>query len=215
MPNYRAQVIFQGRTMVPEDRFVNTFHFSGVGNKVTDGTTIAARLAALYNTAGGTPAQKIGDCLSPFVDTAAEIRIYDLAEPEPRVPFTVGLTVAPGTTGTVALPEEVAVCVSFKADPPHTPRRRGRVFLGPLTNAWLTSPGTSGPPVRLAASATARLADLFETHMLVPSNSTTLKWVIHSPSSGLFPIVTSGHIDDALDSVRKRGPDSAARTVFP
>ena len=214
MPNYRAQVIFQGRTGIPEDRFVNTYHFSGVGTISTDGATIQNRLQALYTTDGGTPSHSIVEGMSPFCDNTMEIRIYDLADAEPRVPLVEEIAVTHGTVGAVQLPEEVAICVSFMAAPPRTPRRRGRVFLGPLTSAWQNAPGATATPLRVTAASQARLRDLFVTHMLEPSNTTALKWVIRSPSSGLFPIVVDGFVDDAFDVIRGRGPDPTARTEF-
>lgn len=62
-------------------------------------------------------------------------RIYDLADPEPRAPVHDSTWDFSSTPTGESLPSEIALCISFKADPEsgvEPARRRGRLYFGPL-----------------------------------------------------------------------------------
>ena len=213
MPNYRAMAILQGRSGLPEDRFVNTFHFSGTGSHEADDDLIVARLTNFYTEPAINTGNPLGQFLSNYLTDDLEIRTYNLSDPEPRVPIT---TVISGALDARAenrdLPEEVALCLSFKADPPETPRRRGRVYVGPFNVTAVTPEAAAGGPGRPNESLVNTLVGL--GNALLASSQNNPRWVIHSPTTGLFPIVTNGWVDNSFDTQRRRGVAPSSRVEF-
>src|SRR6185436_8786686 len=129
-----AQVEFDHVSGLPEDKSVNTFHFSNPSGAIGSGHAgeITDRIAAAYNQA--TAGLKILDILGGQLSGQWRIKVYDLGDTEPRVPKINEAQTAFTPSGT-SLPAEVAICVSYQALPQSgNPQasRRGRVFLGPL-----------------------------------------------------------------------------------
>jgi hypothetical protein len=205
----RAAVTFQGGTNLPEDRFVNTFWFNHADYVSADyaANVVAPVLDNLYMTtyAGNT----IGSYLSPFVSRAAQIRFYNMADAEPRQPqvrlFTLPASIA---SGSGALPEECAICCTFHGDPPITPSRRGRVYIGPLSSFAF---GIASTTVPTRVDANFRASAVLAFKALADAN---VGWVVHSPKHGTNTIVRAGYIDNAADIQRRRGPENTARTVW-
>jgi hypothetical protein len=126
------------------------------------------------------------------------------------------------------VPEEVATCLSYKAEPVvNVPpsRLRGRIFLGPLASDALEIVGGA---VRVKQNyRTAILASAKESLM----NSQTFPWVVFSRGKGTPPNPAKGTagtadwtpfvanvnqawMDDAPDTIRSRGAKPTARTVI-
>lgn len=204
----RAQVRFQGDTNTPEDVYVNTFHFNtgSAGHTQAVCDAIADDLEEFYTAStplGGTPVKGfMGPSIASF-----ELRTYDLADPEPRVPFIGVMTW--GVAGSDnPFPTEVAVVLSLQAAPPITPSRRGRLYIGPLNvNA---SAGATGSDARVETAFRNTLAQ--NAYRLM--TEATYEWVIHSPTTNTNPLVAGGFIDNAFDIVRGRGHEATARTLW-
>jgi hypothetical protein len=201
----KAMVIFQGGTNVPEDRFVNTFHFDSTATTLQLGADlIHVPLTAWWN---GPVGDNLGKAMPAFVSRTVDVRYYDMGQAEPRVPYQKAITL--GTPiAAMALPEEVAVCATFHGVPPITPSRRGRVFLGPLS-AYASDSGTATTPIRvigayrtLACNAMKQLADA------------NVGWSVYSPKNLTLTEVTGGYCDNAFDTIRKRGMKTSARTTW-
>lgn len=218
MPGYmRVQAVFQGATNVPEDRFINTFHFEwfGAGATYADQSPIIAQAVDDFYTSEGSNARSLDQLMSPFI-VSATINTYDLSLPEgEREPTTYTLELAT-TSVTPNFPEEVAVCLSLAGAPPVTPRRRGRLFFGPLVaDSDVVVYGNATTPTRVnitsAQSVGVTLAERAETL----ASSELFNWCIRSvtPSENFVAIV-AGHVDDAFDTIRKRGPDTSARLTW-
>lgn len=209
----RAQLVLQGGTALPEDRFVNTWHFDAVGDAETEADALTARLEDFYAGTNGGTQVAVGTFLSEFVSRTAEVRCYNLADPTPRVPTTRTFTLPahPGASN-VDLPEEVAIVLSLEAEPPITPRRRGRLYIGPL-NATAVGGGTTTTPARVDVQA--RQALVQAATRVLDGNASGAAWVIYSPTSGLSPSVATGFCDDAFDTQRRRGPSPTGRLTFP
>jgi hypothetical protein len=225
----RAMCIFQGKSGLPEDRFVNVFHFDTlVATKAFAEDWIADHLVSFYagDPDGAGTALSVGSYFSPYVDRAAnkaEIRVYDLADPQPRVPYIRNFTLpAPAASSTSGLPEEVAACLSFKAAPPVTPRKRGRIYFGPLVSGVTVMP-TGLVGTRLDAAIRTSLTSAAVTH-LCQTVSGDPRWSIYSDpgphpdtpdeprAAGLYHVV-SVWADDAFDVQRRRGPVASVRTT--
>src|SRR5688500_14944505 len=161
MPRVRAQVVLQGATNIPEDRFVNVFHFdSPAVDLEMAGFDLAGPLHQFYGDQAATiPGDGVGRILSEFVVRPYEIRWYNLDEPEgSRVPeITPGLLPAYTSSTNGDLPEEMAVCLSLEGPPPVTPRKRGRLYFGPL-KAETRVDATTTVPTRVNGSTLADLA---------------------------------------------------------
>lgn len=194
--------IINGNSGMPEDRFVNTWHFIGddeVGmaewaDDIKDELdTFYGALAAFFN---GT---YLGE---------GEYRCYDLADPEPREPTVLTHGWTPGSS-TVPLPFEVASCASFYSFR-NIPRQRGRVYLGPLAGNASVSDTIRGP-IPSAPFRTA-VADAMEAMANDASNS--VRWAVYSPTDGIARQITAGWVDDAWDTQRSRGPEPTARTSW-
>lgn len=213
----RAQAVFQGATNLPEDRFVNTFHSEWSG-AFTDYDTARIDWAVAVETfylVAGSNGRSVAQLMSPFI-SSMQIITYNMDLPEgEREPSVLNSTwVDPGGTNT--FPEEVAVCLTLHGEPPITPRRRGRLFIGPLmadtdvrTNASNTMPnrvniGAGQSIGSTLAFAAARLRD-----------HANQNWCIRStvPTENYVPIA-GGWIDNAFDTQRRRGPDPTARLVW-
>lgn len=205
VPNYTAQVSLQALSGLPTDRFVNTFHFSGTGTLATDGDEIAARLNDFYlgATVGtGTICRYLANAI-----IGGTIKVYDMADAEPRIPNENPVGSLDTRASAVDLPREVALVLSLHGVPPITPRRRGRLFIGPLNTGALD---TSGKPLGDFMNSLRRAQE-----RMMAQDDNDLRWVIYSPTTGLFPFVTAGWVDEAWDTMRSRGEEAAARYVVP
>lgn len=210
MPHVKTQVVLQGATNVPEDRFITTWHFNTGLDFSSSATNIHIALAKVIGTTTEINANGLHQYLSEFVLRPFEMRHYDMTQAQPRVPIistAVLPAYAPGSSAS-DLPEEVAACLSFHGDAPVTSRTRGRVFWGPL-NTMARTDASTGAPVRTS--------DTFQTqaaNALTVLAGDTVNWSVYSPTGLTLTRVTGGFIDNALDTQRRRGPKTTARTVW-
>lgn len=210
MPDYRAMVIFENASGIPEDRFVNTFYWrASIAGQQDD---IFTALEGFYNSTHAPGTQPLRYWLSPVVNRGSnlsQVRVYDLADPEPREPtvFTWTLGVSDGTGG---LPNEVACVASFFADR-NLPRARGRIYFGPLTRGSMSSDVGDqrvGSGLRNALlGACQNMANL--------GGGGAITWMQRSTVTGALSAVTGGWIDDAFDTQRRRGQDASNRITWP
>lgn len=208
----RTQAVFQGLSQLPEDRFINTFHFRHVDGApgITDADVleIDARLTAFYNTAGGSGNAIMTYLSSEIVKTAesSSFRSYDLGEAHPREPHISTWTLA-ANADAARLPTEVAVCGSFYGSR-NIPRQRGRIYVGPLNLSGLAQ-NTGRPAGNLMVAIT-------EAMQYLATSGTLLDWVTYSTvaANGSWTAVTDGWCDNAFDTQRRRGIDPSTRTVW-
>lgn len=209
----RAQAVFQGASLLPEDRFVNTFTFR-TGNLgedpvvAGDFTTIAAALVDFYNVAGpsGNSVQRYMSADIVRSADAAEIRMYDLGNLHPRPPHVVEWTVGANALNT-RLPSEAAIVGSFYGFR-NIPRQRGRIYVGPLNLDALNQ--ANGRPADGARQAIAEaMGDLI-------GSTGVIDWVVLStvPPGFTSIKVSNGWVDNAFDTQRRRGIATTSRIVF-
>lgn len=229
MPYLRAQVVLPGSSNLPEDVFINTFHFQTQSATVTEAENIVAALKDLYTLAapGGSPANApIGQWIGGVVKrdaNACKIKVYDLEEPKPRPILHTGQFTMTGTsTGyTQDLPAEVALCATFWGVA-NRPRTRGRVYLGPWGN-HASGAGTNGrsiPIIGLRQSIAASFGRLINIsgatfQLCVFSRGVyQIDGVVQPVTEQLYTPVTDGWVDDAWDTQRRRGQEATTRTTF-
>lgn len=211
-----AQVVLPRVSGLPEDVVTNTFHFNrNITPYVDAAPLIHAALVNFYNDLT-VPASTFPICT--FINDqisrtsgACETRIYDgSVAPNLRTPTITTWTL--GAVGnTTSYPAEVAACLSFKntvsVGTPE-PRRRGRVFIGPL-NSDAVGAESAGDP-RPDSTFVSRLLDAGER--LHDDLAPDIAWVVYSPSGNFMLPVTDLWVDNAFDTQRRRGAKATART---
>jgi len=210
MAKFIAQVSLQRDTGIPADVVVNTWHFESDNDFDTNAESLAARLQSFYSSISGRlGAQLSGD---------GEVNLYDYDDPKPRVPkWTEAITVTPNSG---VLPAELCICLSMDAAMVSggvKARRRGRIFLGPLSeNTMAYSAGQ--PDVRVAATTITEILDAAET--LATDAAGTPRLAVYSPQTKAtggtddqaWNDVVRLSVDDAFDIQRRRGTAPLGRT---
>jgi len=216
---YRVLAELATDSALPEDVVVNTWHFASYD--VIPGTTpqdtandMFDQLVSFYNnmTANLAPATITG---------AITLTAYDLNDPTPRVPVHTRAFTANAGAG-AALPHEVAMCLSMKADVPsgaNARRRRGRVYIGPIKQA-VAEQGIG--KVIITQAQRDGLVDMARIAFHNALIGTDPYLCIYSPTTDAagasladsFFKVTEFHVDDAFDIQRRRGAAPTARSVY-
>jgi hypothetical protein len=215
---YDALVIMQGASGLPEDRFLNTWHFAAEAGGTADShySAIQFELGSFYT------------AIKPYLSSVAlgatnlqiETRIYHGDDPEPREPHTVLLGVDMTPHPNIGLPNELAICVSHYHRR-NIPRQRGRVFIGPLGNTAMAA-GVSGAgdrridPTCQDAFVTAAIGLLTGTNGVVWCQKSNYQFsATGDPAVGpTYREVTNGWVDNAFDIQRRRGTVASVRDTF-
>lgn len=213
MANVRAQVVFQAFNNLPEDRYVNTWHFSNGQSFMTHIAGVESTLDAFY-TAENPQFEELHQMLSPVLNRTYEYRFYDLSQPEPRVPVIVSKSM-PSAAATLGFPEELSVVCTFHGAPPVTRRRRGRIYFGPLANFNTISSGDVDTFSSVHINLRTHLANA-QLAMLNQALATLSGWAVRStvPAEN-FVTVVGGYVDNAIDIQRRRGADATGRHSWP
>jgi hypothetical protein len=191
---------------------------------------IVTRLSAFYNStpAGATAGFSISDYIGIQVArTASNCRfVFYFSEtiapvttpwgsPVRSTNWTIGAPVS--ATG---YPGEVAAAISYHADLTDVPessgdtrpaaRKRGRIFLGPLTTAIGSNEG-----VNQDASITSSIrTNLGKSALALRDSNALTTWCVYSPTANTVYEVVGGYVDDAFDTQRRRGTKAEIRTVW-
>lgn len=190
MADFDVQVAMQGISELPEDRYVNTLHFSGeFGGSEAD--ELFTKYDEFFTTVGGGIAAD-GHTISVYAPG-----------PNPGGPLLHREYARAGGGGgplSSQGPAEVALCLSYAAvDDPEAslPRRRGRIYLGPI----------KGPNVGEARpGATVRGAALTLGQGIAQvGTALTTTWVMLSRTDGSYHKIEVCWVDDSWDTVRRRG----------
>lgn len=212
MPVTEVKVTFESVTALPEDRFVNVFHFDGVGAGLAE----LGFFQDFYNTPAGGSSVSVGGFMSPEISRAPavhQIDFYDLSGATPRLPYAGSFFSLDAPINAAGLPAEVSACVSWKAGAitgVNPQRLRGRNYIGPLN----LDAATTTEPVRLDLSFQTSLANA--AIQLVNDLDPAFPLGVYSRAGGapvIRPIV-AGYVDNAFDTIRKRGPETTSRITF-
>nr|CRY97788.1 hypothetical protein [uncultured prokaryote] len=203
MPYYTVQAVIPTVDNVAANYATNTWHFFAA--TVGDLTSVFTALQDFYIVWAAN--------LSELVrQTNWEFKAYDDDDPEPRAPvdtFSFNLSGAPSGD---SLPTEVALVMSFQADPVSgTPqaRRRGRVYL-PFLDAS-TNDTTARPSSALLSAVETAGQGLLDDSI---AGDPDWRWVTRSKVAPGYATVTNGWIDNEWDTQRRRGRDATSRSVF-
>ena len=140
-----------------------------------------------------------------------EVKLYDLPGTVPNYPYFEGTFNMASAPSGQALPGEIALCLSFQgvrsAGFPQA-RRRGRVYIGPLSTAC----NSGGRPIAAVMTAMGTAAATLRSQAAVISG--TGGWAVWSVTDAAPVEVDNGWIDNAFDVQRRRGVDATSRTTF-
>lgn len=215
MGQIHCQVRIPHKSLIPADDAINTFNFTGVDNVEDQATVALGKLKTFYNDLSGTQTVRIKDMMSGELNFGGtRIKVYDLSDPEPRVPILdESLGVSNATPVTSAnLPGEVAVALSYQAEAESgvaAARRRGRIFLGPLNTGFMTSTTTTASrPSGASCLAVAQAAEELS------SGPVGTQWCVWSRVNAAFYPIVKGYIDNSFDTQRRRGVATTSRTAW-
>lgn len=189
MPLYRIQVETRRGADVAIDHVVNTFYLQDIG-PTSDPQNLADDAAQLW----------VDFRNYPNGITSCNTKVYDMDQPEPRVPVAESGRLVT-SSGQESAPREVALCLSFFATN-NVPRRRGRLYIGPwpVGQVFQERPG---------ASITGVLETL--ANGLANLGGVDVDWMQYSPTNNLANKVTNWWVDNEWDTVRSRGLKATTR----
>lgn len=202
MGNYRHIVRLPYTTGIPEDVSVNVFH--SISDDLVEAEGFADKLITFYGA--------VDSFFSALLSTstnAASVTTYDMSDPLPRIPVNTKTFTL--TTGALTLPPEVAICLSFqgiKISGQPQSRRRGRVYLGPLSD---NAQDTGGRPTSTVISTSQAAATALAA---TPTPGVAGIWAIYSPTDAQTVPVDNGWIDNEFDTVRSRGRRAVTRNTW-
>jgi hypothetical protein len=213
MPTVRVQVAIQRISRLPVDQAENTFHF-----EVPLPQPLSSELAAIeaaviefYNTPP-VGLQNVAFYMSNLVAPGSvhTIKMYALSQPKPRPPMFSSSFALVGPNGS-GLPAEVACCLSYRSAqaagvPPA--RRRGRIYIGPLSQGTVSSQITNSD-VKPSDGLINTLLASGERLM----NRSDAKWSVYSQIDQVSREILQVSVDNAFDTQRRRGGAPTARTV--
>lgn len=210
-----VQVVCPKDSGIAKDAIVNNFSFQiadGVGD--ADWTiAITTRLREFYTSFGA----RMGGTLNW---PGSKLKIYDRADPVPRVPVYDGTFGMGDFAPPAQLPDEVALCLSFHgqfASGIKSARRRGRVFLGPWAASQVEpTGGTNGRPLAALVDAVKAAADTLMGYNddLIGGVANGVQWGVRTDQDDLTAPVVGGWVDNSWDTQRRRGLAPSFKTGF-
>lgn len=216
---YRAQITIPMYTGIPEDVVTNTLYFqrldAGPATDV-DLENMIDHLTTFYaEVYGNSTPLGAGSIASYMRPGSTSLKVYDLDDPKPRVAVREqGMPFGPVQDPTSSLPQEVALCLSFRTEP--TPgvavgSQRGRIYLGGLGNGFLDVAGTSTyPRIKIAAFNDVTNAALKMFNSMLADE---WGWVIHSEKLDQDFAVAEIWVDNSFDTQRRRGNKATLRAT--
>lgn len=202
----RAQVILHTTDNLSANYVTNSWAFETSGAiGSSDWAAYDSAFTAFYNSLSG--------FLSlPIAQTGHEIKYYDLEQlVPPNYPLKISTWALSSAPSAAGLPSEVALCLSFQGQKvPGSPqnRRRGRVYIGPISQ----SANTTGRPSTTVRSALTSGAVALCTALKAASVPALLSVWSHVDSDTVE--VEDGWVDDAWDTQRRRGLQRTTRDLW-
>nr|CRY96596.1 hypothetical protein [uncultured prokaryote] len=203
---FRAQVIFQGVSGLPEDVYVNNLYFRN-DDVVAPTGAIKRAVANYYSEANGASTNAVASYMNGGIG-GAQVKIYDLGESGRRFPINpTDTTLDINFTSTDSiLPEEVALVMSFRGGPGK--RQRGRIYVGPFVN------GVAQEANGLSRPRNELITAMGESGLNLMNTSENITWVVASPTGASSIEVTQVSVDNAFDTQRSRGTASNERRTW-
>jgi hypothetical protein len=198
---------------------------------VSDFLNATGRVSAFYNTVASGATNKIGAYISgerSRTTDASKVTFSQLTlGPPPVLAPASGFgtfTLPAAYTGSIPLPQQLAICSSYGADASGIPehgaggtrpaaRYRGRFYVGPVNSQTLQeAAGTTAAQTVSSVTAT----DLAAASKALRNNLSTdgFTWCVYSRTDGLLRAVTHGWVDDEWDVQRRRAIETTGRHTW-
>jgi len=217
----RSTVSIPRDTALGEDVSTNTFFFKHLGDPLNvtpaELDSITEALRRLYDVPAPPSAERVSLYFSTLNQSPATVRHYVVPPPgsPAGVPLRTDAMVLTFPASTPA-PEEVAIAMSYRETPVpgvNIKRRRGRIFLGPLSITPWASDGTRIRITEVARLAIARSGARFANE--IANIGPGWRWVVYSRADNLGYTVQQVYVDNALDTIRSRGGAPTDRSLVP
>lgn len=190
----------------------NTWYYQGgsASSEAQDIAEITSRIIRFY--------QAIDSSVFPssVVGNQLDLLVYDMADPEPRVPIA-DESAALANGGGGAFPSDIAICLSYHGvyeSGVNRARRRGRLFIGPVLAA--TGVAVTGQGIRVQPSiVTTILAAALDLDNMIATPAT---WMVYSPTDNAAHAIVQASIDNGFDTRRSRDNRETVReavTIVP
>ena len=203
MPSdYLVQAILPHDSGLPENVSVNTWSIKTT--TTGDLTALQAavdELKAFYLT--------MDIYLSSVNASTMLFKAYDRADLSPRVPVLEDDQALTLSTGSMI--PQAALCLSFQGNRisgQSQARRRGRIYLGPLSSA---AEGFDGRP---AAALVTALSGAGGTLLAASDADPDWSWCVWSEVDQAGIVIDNGWVDNRFDIQRRRAEAATSRTVF-
>lgn len=218
-----VRAVMQAASGLPRDTVINDFAFKAAASPTpTEVGMMISVVNEFYRTTQAS-SRKVGEYISNQINRAAthELQAYHITAGPLGSPFYTEDWLGPPTALTATgVPTEVAAVLSFHADltgaaeesgatRPRA-RRRGRVFIGPLTGGAIVQ---SAPPYTLDASFTLVLREA-AVKLMDDAEAAGVPWCVWSREDATLRPVVGGWTDNAPDTQRRRGFRATTRNVW-
>lgn len=210
---YKFTTSFQGTSQLPEDRFVNTWHFYNTNTlPPTDFDNVRDMLRDFW-TVASTGSPLVNYLTNTQITSTCTVKAYNYDDTPPRAPVYESSFTLTGLGAGSPLPTEMAVCLSYQAAKESglpQGRRRNRIYLGPFNTS---ANDTGGRPASALRTAMIRAITDLEA---AAQASVSWDWVVYSPTNADQYVVNDAWVDNAWDTQRRRGlqPTSRNSVVF-
>ncbi len=221
MAGLQLRVVLPFRTGFPEDVTVNTWAIAGTLD-ITSGPLLLTAIDNFFNATTTTSGQAVCEFMSPALNretNAVRLEVYeiDLVTGSTGSPLAVNfMTLGEGPSSPDSLlPNEVAICTSFAAEVEsgaHAQRRRGRVYIGPLTDACCVHDTDNFQPTVLHDAVTT-ISDATQVFQSDVNDAGLTLAVWSRVDQELFPVVR-GWVDTEFDTQRRRGIRASTRVTW-
>lgn len=196
MANYDIQVVLQGFSGLSKDVFVNTLHY-----EINAPDTVAGTANDIW-----TAYEAFRPQFGGLATAGHRIKVYE-AGPAPRQPV-LDVPKAFSTAVPAGGPSELACCLSYATVDDvasSTPRRRGRIYVGPLAGSFCSADRPSASLRTAVRGLGVGLADA--------GNAGNSTWLMYSVADATYEKIESIWTDDAWDVQRRRGLAPLAKQV--
>lgn len=205
-----VQVVWDHSSALPRDALVNTLCFDV--HNAGSSSSWKPLLSSVVGNGIGAAAGSNGGLLGHMAECLAgtyTVKVYDLGQSEPRdafeeqFPFTVNAS-------TVPLPNEVALCLSFKTSQGNvSPSNRGRIYFGPLNGSSCVAEDAHHNAIPSTGLQSALLN--LGTRLYDGAIGNDMEWAVYSRKNNSLGLIQNCWVDNAFDTQRRRGNDPTGR----
>lgn len=187
------------------DNAINTFVFDyGLQTEPAAQLSIRDRLDTFYQGQGNDPSFPTQTVISYLSNQISGPPVYYMrpasaAVGDPGTEVQSLITQLPPAAN--RLPEDVAICLSYRAPAPYTARRRGRIYLGPLNVGSLETTGRIKATTRTVLNGAA-------ANLSSESATNPVYWSIASRVGNVAADIVEGFVDQFFDTQRRRDPST-------